>query len=114
VQIVADEWCNTLADVVVFAQARCAHMIHVKSPDLGSLDDVTRSLIACRDAGVGAYCGGSGTDTERAGQLCAGLAMGVQADLLLARPGMGVDEAVMVVQNEMNRTRALIEARGPR
>jgi len=35
----------------------------------------------------------------------------LDADLLLARPGMGVDEAVMVVSNEMSRTRALIAAR---
>jgi methylaspartate ammonia-lyase len=38
--------------------------------------------------------------------------MGVDADLLLARPGMGVDEAIMVVRNEMRRARATIESGG--
>jgi methylaspartate ammonia-lyase len=112
VQLVADEWCNTREDVEAFVASGCVHMAQVKTPDLGSLDEAIRALLACREYGVAAYCGGSCTETERAGQVCAGVAMGVDADLLLARPGMGVDEAVMVVRNEMGRTRALIEARG--
>jgi len=108
VEVVADEWCNTVDDVAAFARAGAADMIQVKTPDLGGLDEVVRALQICREAGVGAYCGGSCTDTERAAQLCAQLAMGVGADLLLARPGMGVDEAVMVVRNEMRRTRAVV------
>jgi methylaspartate ammonia-lyase len=112
VQIVADEWCNTVEDVEAFVAAAAADMIQVKTPDLGSLDDAVRALIACKRAGVGAYCGGSCTDTERAAQICAQLAMGVDADLLLARPGMGVDEAIMVVRNEMRRARATIESGG--
>lgn len=110
VQLVADEWCNTLDDVRAFANARAAHMIQVKTPDLGGLDHAIQALLACKAAGVLAYCGGSCTDTERAGQICAGVAMGVDADLVLARPGMGVDEAIMVTRNEMRRTRALVEA----
>jgi methylaspartate ammonia-lyase len=111
VQLVADEWCNTLDDVTAFVGAGAADMVQVKTPDLGSLDDAVQALLVCKRGGVAAYCGGSCTDTERAAQVCAGVAMGVDADLLLARPGMGVDEAVMVVSNEMSRTRALIEAR---
>jgi methylaspartate ammonia-lyase len=89
----------------------CVHMVQVKMPDLGNLDEAIRALLTCRESGVAAYCGGSCTETERSGQICAGVAMSVDADLVLARPGMGVDEAVMVVRNEMRRTRALIEAR---
>jgi methylaspartate ammonia-lyase len=40
--------------------------------------------------------------------------MGAGADVLLARPGMGVDEAVMVTRNEMARTLAVIEHRSGR
>jgi methylaspartate ammonia-lyase len=111
VQLVADEWCNTLDDVRAFVDARAADMIQVKTPDLGSLDEAIQALLACRAGGVEAYCGGSCTETERAGQICAGVAMGVDADLVLARPGMGVDEAIMVTRNEMRRTLALVEAR---
>ena len=111
VQLVADEWCNTRRDVEAFVASGCVHMVQVKMPDLGSLDEAIRALLTCREYGVAAYCGGSCTETERSGQICAGVAMGVDADVVLARPGMGVDEAVMVVRNEMRRTRALIEAR---
>ena len=93
VELVADEWCNTLDDVDAFIAAGAADMVQVKTPDLGSADAAIRALIACKQAGVLAYCGGSCTDTERAGQVFAGVAMGTDADLLLARPGMGVDEA---------------------
>jgi methylaspartate ammonia-lyase len=111
VELVADEWCNTLDDVRAFAAAEAGHMLQVKTPDLGGIDATIEALLACKAGGALAYCGGSSTDTERAGQICAGVAMGTNADLLLARPGMGVDEAIMVVRNEMSRTRALIESR---
>jgi methylaspartate ammonia-lyase len=111
VELVADEWCNTLDDVSAFVAAAAADMVQVKTPDLGGIDAAIEALLVCKRGGVAAYCGGSSTDTERAAQICAGVAMGVDADLLLARPGMGVDEAVMVVRNEMSRTRVLIEAR---
>ncbi|WCB95148.1 Methylaspartate ammonia-lyase [Baekduia alba] len=111
VQLVADEWCNTLEDVEAFIAGDAADMLQVKLPDVGGLDASIRALIACKEAGVLAYCGGSCTETERAARIAAGVAMGVGADLLLARPGMGIDEAVMVTRNEMRRTLALVGAR---
>lgn len=114
VQLVADEWCNTLADVKEFIAADAADMLQVKMPDVGSLDASVQALLACKDAGVLAYCGGSCTETERSARVAAGVAMGVDADLLLARPGMGIDEAVMVVRNEMRRTRAIVRDRNER
>lgn len=110
VQIVADEWCNTLGDVRAFLAGEAADMIQVKLPDVGSLDSSIRALLACRQAGALAYCGGSCTETEQAARIAAAVAMGVDADLVLARPGMGVDEAVMVTGNEMRRTVALAHA----
>ena len=111
VEIVADEWCNTLEDVEAFIASDAADMLQVKLPDLGGLDSAIRALLACTRAGVAAYCGGSCTETERSAQVAAGVAMGVGADLLLARPGMGVDEAIMVVRNEMRRTSTLLASR---
>ncbi len=111
VGLVADEWCNTLADVEAFVAGGAADMLQVKLPDVGGLDSSIRALLACKAAGVAAYCGGSCTETEASARIAAGVAIGVDADLLLARPGMGVDEAVMVTGNEMRRTLALIAAR---
>jgi methylaspartate ammonia-lyase len=39
--------------------------------------------------------------------------MACQASQVLAKPGMGVDEGVMIVGNEMARTAALAAARRP-
>lgn len=114
VQLVADEWCNTHDDVLAFLEAGAADMLQIKMPDVGGIDDIVRSVLACRAAGVAAYCGGSCTETDLSARVTTQVAMGAGADLLLARPGMGVDEAVMVTRNEMDRTLAVIEHRSRR
>jgi methylaspartate ammonia-lyase len=101
VELVADEWCNTLADVEEFAASGCADMIHVKTPDLGALDHTASALLACRRSGVAAYCGGTCNETVGSAQACAQVALACGADLILAKPGMGADEGLSVVRNEM-------------
>lgn len=112
VDVVVDEWCNTLEDVRVFLAHEAADMVHVKTPDLGGIEHAIDAVLACREHGVTAYFGGSCTDTERSAQVSAQAAMGIGADLVLAKPGMGVDEGVMITRNEMRRTLALAKARG--
>lgn len=111
VRIVVDEWCNTLDDVRAFVAARAADVIHVKTPDLGSVADTVEALLLVRDAGLEAYCGGTCNETDRSAQVSAHLAMACQASQVLAKPGMGVDEGLMIVGNEMARTAALVRAR---
>ncbi len=101
VEVVADEWCNTLADVRAFAAAGCVDMIHVKTPDLGGLDDTVEALLACRARGIAGYCGGTCNETAGSAQACAQVALACGADLVLAKPGMGVDEGLSIVRNEM-------------
>lgn len=101
VTLVADEWCNTLDDIRLFAEADSVDMIHVKTPDLGGLDQTVDALLLCREYGVAAYCGGTCNETVGSAQLCAHVAMACQADLILAKPGMGVDEGLSAVRNEM-------------
>lgn len=111
VEIVADEWCNTADDVAVFVAAGAADVVHVKVPDLGGLNNTVQTLLMLRRGGVLAYCGGSATETERSAQVTAHVAMACDADQVLAKPGMGVDEGMMVVGNEMARVHALAQAR---
>jgi methylaspartate ammonia-lyase len=111
VQIVVDEWCNTLEDISAFVDARAADMVHVKTPDLGGIQRTAAALIMVKRAGLAAYCGGSANETDRSAQVCAHVAMACGADLMLAKPGMGVDEGLMIVDNEMRRIVALTEAR---
>ena len=111
VRVVVDEWCNTLDDVRAFVAAGAADVIHVKTPDLGSIGNTVAALLLARDAGLEAYCGGTCNETDRSAQVTAHVAMACQATQVLAKPGMGVDEGLMIVANEMARTAALVRAR---
>lgn len=103
VKIVADEQCNTLDDIAAFAEARAGHILQIKSPDVGSLLDIAAAVMICHDNGVGAYVGGSCTETDLSARACVHVAVATQADMMLAKPGMGVDEGLSIVGNEQRR-----------
>jgi methylaspartate ammonia-lyase len=111
VRIAVDEWCNTLEDIELFVEAGAADVIHVKTPDLGGINNTIDALLLVRRAGFEAYCGGSCNETDRSAQVSAHLAMACGAAQVLAKPGMGVDEGMMIVGNEMARVAALVGAR---
>lgn len=111
VRIVADEWCNTLDDIRRFTAAGAADVIHVKTPDLGGINNTAEALLHVRTAGLVAYCGGTCNETDQSARVCANVAMACGADQVLARPGMGVDEGMMIVGNEMARVAALARTR---
>jgi methylaspartate ammonia-lyase len=108
---VADEWCNTLEDIKFFADHRAGHMIQIKTPDLGGINNTVEAVLYCKKKGVGAYQGGSCNETDRSAQVCVHIAMAVHPDQILAKPGMGVDEGIMIAYNEMQRIIALIKAK---
>ena len=108
VQLVADEWANTLDDVRTFADAGAADMIQIKTPDLGGIHNAVEAVLACKAAGIGAFLGGSYAETDLSARISVHVALASGADLLMAKPGMGVDEAISLTQNEMARTLALI------
>ncbi|MDD3573120.1 MAG: methylaspartate ammonia-lyase, partial [Eubacteriales bacterium] len=110
VELVADEWCNTLEDVIYFCDNKAGHMIQVKTPDLGSLHNTMEALLYCENTGMGAYMGGTCNETDRSAQVCVHCAMAANADQILAKPGMGVDEGLMICFNEMQRILALRRA----
>jgi len=108
VQLVADEWCNTLEDIKYFADNRAGHMVQVKTPDLGSVHNTVEAVLYCKAKGIGAYQGGTCNETDRSAQVCVHLAMATKPDQMLAKPGMGVDEGYMIVYNEMQRIRSIL------
>jgi methylaspartate ammonia-lyase len=114
VDLVADEWCNTLEDIKLFVDERAVDMIQIKAPDLGGVNNIIESILYCKENGVGAFCGGSCNETEISAQVCVNIAIACGADQCLAKPGMGVDEGFMTVYNEMNRVLALSQARETR
>jgi methylaspartate ammonia-lyase len=111
VRLSVDEWCNTIDDIRLFVEADAADVIHVKTPDLGGVNDTIEALLLVSKAGLGAYCGGTCNETDRSAQVSAHIAMACDAIQVLAKPGMGVDEGLMIVGNEMARTAALVQAR---
>lgn len=107
VQLVADEWANTLDDIREFVSAGSVDMIQVKTPDLGGLHNSIEAVLECRRGGVAAHVGGSCTETDIAARASVHVALACHADQLLAKPGMGVDEGFSIVTNEMNRVLAM-------
>lgn len=107
IEIVADEWCNTLEDIKAFADSRAGHMLQIKTPDLGGIHNCIEAVLYCRSRKIGAYLGGTCNETDRSAQICVHIAMATGPDQILAKPGMGMDEGYMVVYNEMSRILAL-------
>ena len=111
VELVADEWCNTLEDIKLFADHKAGHMVQIKTPDLGGINNTIEAVLYCKAKGIGAYQGGTCNETDRSAQVCVHCAMATQPVQMLAKPGMGVDEGFMIVYNEMNRIMALRKAK---
>ncbi len=103
VLLVADEFCNGDEDVARFVAAGAVDLIQIKMPDLGCLTEAINAARACREGGLGVFIGGSCAETDLSAVVSAHVAMAVEADQVLAKPGMGVDEGVTIVRNAMRR-----------
>ena len=103
-ELVADEWANTVDDIHEFNRAGAADMIQIKTPDLGGLHHSVDAVLDCRRHGVLAHIGGSCCESDRSARACVHVALASGADQILAKPGMGVDEGLSIVANEMSRT----------
>ncbi|WP_247000198.1 methylaspartate ammonia-lyase [Halosolutus gelatinilyticus] len=104
VDIVADEWCNTVEDVRAFVDAEAADFVQVKTPDLGGIHRSGQAVRYCEGTETQAYLGGTCNETETSARACAHVALATNAAQVLAKPGMGFDEGYMIVENEMRRT----------
>ncbi|KAL4951224.1 Methylaspartate ammonia-lyase C-terminus-domain-containing protein [Aspergillus filifer] len=111
VQIVADEWCNTLSDTRAFADAEAVDYVQIKMPDLGGLHNSIDAVLYCRARGVGCCLGGSANETDVSARLTAHVALATCPDFLLSKPGIGGDEGVMILMNEMGRGIAVLQGR---
>lgn len=68
------------------------HMIQIKTPDLGGIQNVAESNLYCRQHGVEAYQGGTCNETDISTLTCVHVAVATRPDRILAKPGMGFDE----------------------
>lgn len=111
VELVADEWCNTLEDIKLFADRKAGHVVQIKTPDLGGVNNIADAILYCNKVGIGSYCGGTCNETNRSAEVTTNIGMACGALQVLAKPGMGVDEGFMIVFNEMARVEALVNRR---
>ncbi|MGI9187257.1 MAG: methylaspartate ammonia-lyase [Gaiellales bacterium] len=112
VTLVADEFCNSDDDVAQFVAAESVDLIQIKMPDLGCLTRAIAAARACRDAGLGVFIGGSCAETEVSAIASTHVALAVEADQVLAKPGMGVDEGVTIVRYALRRALVVWERCG--
>ncbi len=111
VGIVADEWCNTREDIELFAKEKAGHMLQIKTPDLGGINNSIEAVLGCRGKDVIAYQGGTCSETDHSARICTQVALATRPYQILAKPGMGFDEGFMIVKNEMQRTLAVLKYR---
>lgn len=111
VKIAADEWCNTVEDIAEFVDAQCCDTIQIKTPDLGSIHNVVDAVLYCRQHGVESYQGGTCNETDISARTCVHLALAARPSFMLVKPGMGFDEGMTIVNNEMLRSIALLKTR---
>ena len=104
IEIVADEWCNTLEDIKYFADNKAGHMLQIKTPDLGSIHNVAEAILYCKQKGILAYSGGTCNETNITAEATTSVAIACEADVCLAKPAMDVDSGYMIVNNFMERT----------
>jgi methylaspartate ammonia-lyase len=72
---------------------------------------VVDSILYCKSNGMECYQGGTSNETDVSARACLHVALAARAERVLAKPGMGFDEGLMIVKNEMNRALAMLQAR---
>lgn len=111
VGLIADEWCNTLQDIRLFADEKCADYVQIKTPDLGGINNTIEAVLYCKQNGMGASLGGTANETDQSSRITTHIGLACNPDFLLSKPGLGVDEALMIQTNEMARTLAILASR---
>jgi methylaspartate ammonia-lyase len=111
VGLIADEWCNTLEDIKLFADAAASDYVQIKTPDLGGINNTIEAVLYCRSRKMGSSLGGTANETDQSARICTHIALACSPDFMLSKPGLGVDEALMIQTNEMARTLAILAAR---
>jgi methylaspartate ammonia-lyase len=111
VGLIADEWCNTAADIKLFTAAAACDFVQIKTPDLGSIHNTIEAVLYCKSNGMGACLGGTANETDQSTRISCHIGLACQPDFMLSKPGLGADEALMIQTNEMARTLALLAAR---
>lgn len=110
-KLIIDEYANTLEEIKQWVDEKGADMIQVKTIDLGGINNIVEAVLYCKANGVLAYQGGTCNETDKSARVCVNLAVATQPFAMAGKPGMGVDEGVMIVNNEQERVLAILRAK---
>ena len=109
--LIIDEYANTYEEIKVWVDAKACDMVQVKTVDLGGINNTVQAVLYCKAHGVRAYQGGTCNETDKSALVCVNLAVATKPFAMGGKPGMGVDEGVMIVANEQNRLLTILKAR---
>jgi methylaspartate ammonia-lyase len=107
-KLIIDEYANTFEEIKEWVDAKGADMVQVKTIDLGSIHNIVEAVLYCKRHGVLAYQGGTCNETDKSAVVSVNLALATQPFAMSGKPGMGVDEGVMIVHNEQQRLLAIL------
>jgi methylaspartate ammonia-lyase len=110
-KLIIDEYANTYEEIVQWVDAKGADMVQVKTIDLGGINNIVEAVLYCKKHGVLAYQGGTCNETDKSALVCVNLAVATKPFAMAGKPGMGVDEGVMIVNNEQQRLLTILGAR---
>lgn len=111
IKLVVDEWANTLEEIKEWADNGATDIVQIKTIDVGGIDRIIEAVLYCNEKGVGSYLGGTCNETDVSARVCANVAVATRPLQMLAKPGMGVDEPLMIVKNEMSRVLSIIQSK---
>lgn len=111
IKLVVDEWANTLEEIKEWADNGATDIIQIKTIDVGGVDRIIEAILYCNKKGIGSYLGGTCNETDVSARVCANVAVATSPLQMLAKPGMGVDEPLMIVENEMSRVLSIIQSK---
>jgi len=111
IKLVVDEWANTLEEIKEWADNGATDIVQIKTIDVGGIDRIIEAVLYCNEKGVGSYLGGTCNETDVSARVCANVAVATRPLQMLAKPGMGVDEPLMIVTNEMSRVLSIIQSK---
>ena len=109
--LIIDEYANTYEEIKVWVDAKAADMVQVKTIDLGGINNIVEAVLYCKQHGIRPYQGGTCNETDKSAIVCVNLAVATKPFAMAGKPGMGVDEGVMTVNNEQERLLAILRAR---
>lgn len=101
--LIADQWANEGDQIGLFLQAGAVDAIQIKMPDNGSILNAIRAVEACHTASVLPYLGGSCNETDVSTRVTAHVAVATDVWRVFTKPGLGFDEGLMILTNEMQR-----------